>query len=159
MEPKSNCRPRKILYSIPGPARIRGTIYLTLIFDNPDRKAVLGALMSNNKLAKLLTDKLPSGRPTLFNPWRDHCADCKPCNDPDAKLVRLAAHLDCVPKFILCGEAAGYLGCRHSGIAFTSERLLLEGMIPRISPINDRLTSRRLSYSEPSATIVWGALY
>ncbi len=115
--------------------------------------------MSNNRLAKLLTDKLPSGRLTLFNPWRDHCADCEPCNGPDAKLVRLAAHLDCVPKFILCGEAAGYLGCRHSGIAFTSERLLLEGMIPRISPMKDRLTSRRLSYSEPSATIVWRALY
>jgi len=115
--------------------------------------------MSNTKLAKLLTDKLPSGLPKLFNPWRDHCTDDDPCNGPDAKLARLAAHLDCDPGFVLCGEAAGYLGCRHSGIAFTSERLLLEGMIPRISPMNDRLTSRPLSYSEPSATIVWETLY
>jgi uracil-DNA glycosylase len=115
--------------------------------------------MSNNKLAKLLTDKLPSGRPTLFNPWRDHCDDDEPCNGPDAKLARLAAHLDCDPKFILCGEAAGYQGCRHSGIAFTSERLLLEGEIPRISPMSQRLTNRRRPYSEPSATIVWKALY
>jgi hypothetical protein len=115
--------------------------------------------MSNNKLAKLLTNKLPSGRPTLFNPWRDHCADCKPCNGPDAKLVRLAAHLDCVPKFILCGEAPSHRGCRHSGIAFTSERQLLAGEIPRISRMSYRLTSKDRPYSESSATIVWRALY
>jgi hypothetical protein len=115
--------------------------------------------MSNNKLAKLLTDTLPPRSRTLFNPWRDRCADCEPCNGPDAKLDRLAAHLACDPKFILCGEAAGYQGCRHSGIAFTSERLLREGRIPRISPMSHRLTSRDLPYSEPSATIVWEALY
>jgi hypothetical protein len=115
--------------------------------------------MSNKKLAKLLTDTLPSGLPTLFNPWRDRCIDDELCNGPDAKLARLAAHLDCDPKFVLCGEAAGYLGCRHSGIAFTSERLLLHGEIPRVSPTSHRLTSRALPYSEPSATIVWEALY
>jgi uracil-DNA glycosylase len=115
--------------------------------------------MSNTKLAKRLTDTLQSiFSPTLFNPWRDHCADCNPCNGPDAKLARLAAHLDCVPKFILCGEAPSHRGCRHSGIAFASERLLLDGMIPGISPMSDRLTSRRLPYAERSATIVWKAL-
>jgi len=115
--------------------------------------------MSKNKLAKLLTDTLPFGLPTLFNPWRDHCTDDEPCNGPDAKLARLAAHLDCDPEFLLCGQAPGYLGCRHSGIAFTSERLLLCGKIPRIAPMNYRLTSRARPYSEPSATIVWEALY
>ena len=77
--------------------------------------------MSNNKLAKLLTDTLPPRWPNLFNPWRERCADCEPCNGPDAKLARLAAHLACNPKFILCGEAAGYLGCRHSGISDESQ--------------------------------------
>ncbi len=56
--------------------------------------------MSNNKLAKLLTDTLPSRRSTLFNPWRDRCDDDEPWNGPDAKLTRLAAHLACNPKFI-----------------------------------------------------------
>jgi hypothetical protein len=115
--------------------------------------------VSNNKLAKLLTDTLPSGLPTLFNPWRDYCTEDEPCNGPDAKLDRLAAHLDCDPEFILCGEASGYQGCRHSGVAFTSERLLLAGEIPRISPVSHRLTSRPRPYSEPSATIVWRALH
>src|SRR5580704_12520337 len=115
--------------------------------------------MSNNKLAKLLTDTLPSGLPTLFNPWRDLCNDDEPCNGPDAKLARLAAHLKCNPKFILCGEAPSHRGCRHSGIAFTSEHLLLEGKIPRISRKSHRLTIKKLPYKEGSATIVWNALY
>lgn len=111
------------------------------------------------KLAKLLTKKLPSGGSTLFNPWLDHCDEDRPGNGPDAKLARLEAHLSCKPKFILCGEAAGYQGCRHSGIAFTSEYLLLEGKIPRMSAVSDRLTTRRLPYREPSATIVWRVLH
>jgi hypothetical protein len=115
--------------------------------------------MSNSKLAKRLTDTLPSGLPNLFNPWCDHCANDEPCNGPNVKLARLAAHLDCVPEFILCGEAPGYQGCRYSGIAFTSESLLLQGKVPRLSPMNQRLTRRARPYSEPSATIVWKALY
>lgn len=115
--------------------------------------------MSNNKLAKLLTDTLPFGRPTLFNPWRDHCTDDEPCNGPDEKLARLAAHLACDPDFILCGEAPSYRGCRHSGIAFTSEHLLLEGRIPRISRMSHRLTIKKDPYKEGSATTVWNALY
>ena len=115
--------------------------------------------MSNNKLAELLTESLPPGSPGLFNPWRDTCDEDLPHNGPDAKLARLAAHLNCVPRFILCGEAAGYQGCRYSGIAFTSERLLREGKIPRIPKLNHRLTSRDNPYSEPSATIVWEVLY
>lgn len=111
------------------------------------------------KLARRLVATLPFDLPGLFNPWRDECPDDLPCNSPGAKLERLAAHLDCEPEFILCGEAPGHLGCRHSGIAFTSERLLLDGSIPRVSQPQQRLTSRRLSLAEPSATIVWKALY
>ena len=115
--------------------------------------------MSNNKLAKLLTDTLPPGSPTLFNPWRDRSTDDEPCNGPDARLARLAAHLDCDPKFILCGEAPSHRGCRHSGIAFTSECQLLAGGIPRISKMNHRLTSGDKPYFERSAMIVWDELY
>lgn len=110
-------------------------------------------------LARRLVDTLPSGIPNLFNPWKDHCPDDLPGNGPDAKYERLVQHLDCQPDFIQVGEAIGYAGCRHSGIAFTSERLLIEGAIPRVTQPQGRLTSRDLPFSEPSATIVWKSLY
>ena len=115
--------------------------------------------MANLKLAMRLVETLPTGLEDLFNPWSEQCPEDMETNGPAIKLQRLAAHLDCQPTFIICGEAAGYQGCRHSGIAFTSERQLLEGVIPRINPIFERLTSRNLPFSEPSATIVWKTLF
>lgn len=110
-------------------------------------------------LAGKLVETLPSGREGLFNPWRDACPHDALGNGPKEKLHRLALHLDCEPEFILAGEAPGYQGCRYSGIAFTSERLLGEGTIPRIPALTERLSTRRLPFSEPSATIVWKTLY
>lgn len=110
-------------------------------------------------LARNLVGTLPSGMTNLFNPWRDHCPHDAAGNGPAEKLERLALHLGCNPEFILAGEAPGYQGCRYSGIAFTSERLLGEGVIPRIPALTGRLSTRRLPFSEPSATIVWKTLY
>lgn len=113
---------------------------------------------SRLSLAHSLVATLPAGMPGLFNPWRDRCPHDAEGNGPDEKLARLALHLDCEPEFILAGEAPGYQGCRYSGIAFTSERLLGEGAIPRIPALPGRLSTRRLPFSEPSATIVWKTL-
>lgn len=113
----------------------------------------------NSKLAKSLIETLPTGCIGLFNPWGDHCQHDAPGNGPDAKLRRLALHLNCdEPRFICVGEAPGYQGARYSGVAFTSERLLGEGAIPRIPATAGRLSTRRLPFSEPSATIVWKTL-
>lgn len=109
-------------------------------------------------LARKLVATLPGGLPGLFNPWRDHCEDDEPWNGPEEKLQRLAAHLARAPRLILCGEAPGYQGCRHTGVAFTSERLVLEGGIPGLAAEHRRLTKRRRPFSEPSATIVWKTL-
>lgn len=100
-------------------------------------------------------------RPNLFNPWRESChTEVKPETGPQQRRVRLAQHLSCPsPKLICLGEAPGYQGCRYSGIAFTSERLLLEGTIPRVPKLASRITLRDKPWSEPSATIVWKALY
>lgn len=111
------------------------------------------------EFAKTLIDTLPNGIPGLFNPWVDNCEFDRPTNGPKEKLIRLASHLDCQPKFILCGEAPGYQGCRHSGIAFTSEFLLIEGAIPRVARESNALTKNKSPLKEPSATIVWKALY
>lgn len=114
---------------------------------------------ASKRLARRLIESIPVGREGLFNPWVEQCADDLAGNEPEVKLMRLAAHLDCQPRFILCGEAPGYQGCRHSGMAFTSERLLLAGSIPRVDRPAGRLTRRELPFSEPSATIVWKTLY
>ncbi len=63
--------------------------------------------MPNHTLAQSLIDTLPFDVPGLFNPWKDVCADDLKCNGPSAKLARLAAYLDCSPRFIICGEAPG----------------------------------------------------
>lgn len=131
-------------------------------FDNSSTSASGAAPLKSSglsrALAQALVDTLPAGVPGLFNPWKDVCADDLANNGPDAKLERLAAYLDCAPRFIICGEAPGHLGCRHSGLAFTSERQLLAGAIPRVPQEPARLTSRNLPFAEPSATIVWRVL-
>ena len=109
------------------------------------------------ELARQLVSTLPHGLPGLFNPWFDNCPDDEPHNGPERKLARLAAHLDCAPELILVGEAAGYKGCRHTGIAFSSEAQLCETGLPRL-PVEPRLTRRHIPYRESSATVVWGAL-
>jgi uracil-DNA glycosylase len=104
--------------------------------------------------------------PSVFNPWRqnDPQYDAVGKDPPDLGLgprmrrENLRAHLDCDARYILIGEAPGYQGCRFSGIPFTSERLIVEGSgIPRVAA--RQLTARKLPWSEPSATIVWKALY
>lgn len=109
-------------------------------------------------LAEKLIESLPSGLSTLFNPWKDYCQYDTPENGPAQRLERLKKHLECRPEYILVGEAPGYQGCRYSGIPFTSERLLLEGAIPGICRLTDRLSTRIRPFSEPSATIVWKTL-
>ena len=72
----------------------------------------------------------------------------------------LRAHLSCdSPLCIMIGEAAGYRGARFTGVPFTSESLLVDQSIPRVEhPQGQRITTRRLPWKEPSATIVWEEL-
>ena len=111
-------------------------------------------------IADLATIPSDVAGPHATNPWRDTCPvmDAVP-EAPRGRRERLAAHLGSPDiQVILLGEAAGYQGCRYSGMTFTSERLLLEGAIPGIPAPVFRLTHRPRPFSEPSATIVWGAL-
>lgn len=114
------------------------------------------------ELARELVATLPVGRDGLFNPWRDVCPldDLRnPDAGPEGRLRRLALHIARDVRFILVGEAPGYQGCRYSGVAFASERQLMDGVIPGIPRLPGRLTTRDRSFAEPSATIVWKALY
>lgn len=96
----------------------------------------------------------------VFNPWTDHDPGTDAQADaPRRRRQRLARHLSARASVILVGEASGYQGCHVSGIPFTSERLLLEGVIPRIAIPGSRLSTRARPWSEPSATTVWGTLH
>lgn len=115
--------------------------------------------MPSHLLARFfqLLDLAPGG--DVFNPWkrRDPGTDARH-NGPAARCERLAAHLNTKPRHILIGEASGYQGCHVTGIPFTSERLVMAGVIPRVASGGRRLSSRHRPWSEPSATTVWGTL-
>jgi hypothetical protein len=110
----------------------------------------------------------------VFNPWRD----VDPEHDigaqsPEIRAEQLAQYLSerlGRAKVVLCAEALGYQGGHFSGIAMTSERILLGHMGPKgvaadnVITGGGRRTSRvtpktpELGANEPTATIVWGAL-
>jgi len=133
----------------------------------------LGEAMSSNSIDEFLRllKKSPSG--AVFNPWWEVDQE----NDigrgaPAIRRNQLRACLQkrlCKAHLVVIGEALGYRGGHFSGIPMTSERLLL-GRSKKVclqsddffSDINPRRTSKPEKcpdgFSEPTATIVWGAL-
>lgn len=111
-------------------------------------------------LAKELASLLPPTREGLFNPYATpHQLDAHG-NSPEAKLARLAAHLDCDPEVILVGEAPGWRGAAVSGVAFTCEGQILSGAIPRLAPGYVRLSGYGSGpLKENTADAVWEILY
>lgn len=115
--------------------------------------------------------RTPSG---MFNPWFHQ--DLKNDLSADAPVVRrkqLEAYLNervDKARYLFIAEALGYQGGHFTGIAMTSERILLGHQQDKyaIEPrhvfrgIEPQRTSRsevnRLGLSEPTATIMWGAL-
>jgi uracil-DNA glycosylase len=97
-------------------------------------------------------------KPDVFNPWRD--TDVHDVYEFAWKMrtARLRLHLELPAKFLLIGEAPGYRGCHFSGIPFTCEKQLCDGIVPRIAD-EHRITKRELPYSEASATVIWRTLY
>ena len=147
--------------------------------------------MSHNELHDFLRllKRSPSG--AVFNPWWE--VDAQNDFGPSASAIRreqLRTYLrERLPKakLAIVGEALGYRGGHFSGIAMTSERILLGkkpeivaalskrrnldadvrdgGRRPPLQILSD-IKARRTSkpkicpdgFSEPTATIVWGAL-
>jgi uracil-DNA glycosylase len=129
--------------------------------------------MSRNPVDNFLRllKRSPSG--AVFNPWWE--VDKKNDigrNAPDIRRNQLHVYLEkrlAKAKLAVIGEAVGYRGGHFSGIPMTSERILL-GRSNKVRMKSDDFFSnvkpRRTSkpeecpdgFSEPTATIVWGAL-
>src|SRR6476660_9908036 len=123
-------------------------------------------VMSRKQLdnfVRLLKDS-PSG--AVFNPWWqvDEENDIGP-GSPAIRRKHLAVYFRerlGKARLAIVGEALGYRGGHFSGIPMTSERMLLGKQPVIVAGINPRRTSRPSicpnGFSEPTATIVWGAL-
>ncbi len=128
-----------------------------------------------NKLQPLFKEleKTPEG--PFFNPWFDR--DEEHDSTPEAPEIRrrqlrayLAERLNSA-KYLFIAEALGYQGGHFTGIAMTSERILLGHHKPvhgipadgAFTTIKPQRTSKpevnKKGMSEPTATIMWKALY
>ena len=110
----------------------------------------------------------------IFNPWfqRDEKHDLSP-EAPSIRRHQLQGYLAeriGRAQYLLIGEALGYQGGHFTGLAMTSERILLghkeDSGIPPKAVLPEGIKPARTSqpaikkkgFSEPTATIVWGAL-
>ena len=129
-------------------------------------------MSSINHLLTLLKDT-PEG--PFFNPWyqsdKNHDHSSK---GPEIRRKQLKAYLENrlnTAKYLFIAEALGYQGGHFTGIAMTSERILLghhepvhgipaDGAFRDLSPERTSKPSiKAKGMSEPTATIMWKALY
>lgn len=108
--------------------------------------------------------------PSVLNPWRDYDPryDASPCA-PAIRCQQLKSYLleriDRA-KLILCAEALGFRGGRFTGIAMTSERILLDKQekVPAHNVFIGQKTRTSLpkifpqGSIEPTASIVWALM-
>lgn len=112
--------------------------------------------------------------PKVFNPWQsvDPVRDIGP-ESPEFRsdhLLRYLSERTGRAKLVLCAEALSYIGGHFSGIAMTSERMLIGNMVRRGILADDiivgggRRTSKvteltpPLGATEKTATVVWGSI-
>jgi uracil-DNA glycosylase len=122
--------------------------------------------MSRDQLDNFLRLLKASPSGAVFNPWWQIDEE----NDigPHCPLIR-RKHLAVYfrerlgkARLAIVGEALGYRGGHFSGIPMTSERMLLSKELHIVVGIKPTRTSKPSvcpgGFSEPTATIVWGAL-
>lgn len=123
-------------------------------------------------------DKLQAyNAPLVFNPWADWDSSCDiGAQAPVIRSANLRRYLELrkQARYLFIAEALGYQGGHFSGIAITSERIIL-GNHPDVeqksvlgdwayqrtsnpeSPLLNN-TQKRLGFNEPTDTVVWNAL-
>src|SRR6266513_461964 len=139
--------------------RLRATLALRL-------RLHLVQVMSRKQLDRFVQRLKASPSGAVFNPWWEVDRE----NDigriaPIIRRQQLCAYVQerlGRAKLVVIGEALGYRGGHFSGIPMTSERMLLRKQRHIVAGIKPRRTSKPSvcpdGFSEPTATIVWGAL-
>lgn len=129
-------------------------------------------MSSTDHLLTLLKDT-PDG--PFFNPWyqQDKTND-KSEEAPAIRRRQLQAYLEARmdrAKYLCIAEAVGYQGGHFTGVAMTSERILLghhksvhgipaDGVFERLQPQRTSKPSlKKKGMTEPTATIMWKAIY
>ena len=112
--------------------------------------------------------------PLVFNPWRDYDPKCDISSDaPVIRAANLTRYLQLRQKahYLFIAEGLGYQGGHFSGMAMTSERILL-GLHPDIKPeavLGEwdyrrtsnpesellKSTQKQSGFNEPTATVMW----
>jgi len=99
--------------------------------------------------------------PAVFNQYRDWQSGLDRPDAPALRRANLQCYLEAFAQaaYVLVGEAAGYAGCRFSGVPFTGEAQLV-GPQPLgwASAANVAQTSLGEPWQERSAQVVWSAL-
>ena len=113
----------------------------------------------------------------VFNPWNEFDASCDIGEKaPVIRSENLRRYLELRPnpKYLFIAEALGYQGGHFSGIAITSERILLgehpdvdpktvlgDWRYERTSDVNSPMlnrTQKLKGFNEPTDTVVWNAI-
>lgn len=113
----------------------------------------------------------------VFNPWSEFDASCDIGERaPVIRSENLRRYLELRPnpKYLFIAEALGYQGGHFSGIAITSERILLgehpdvdpktvlgDWQYERTSDVNSPMlnrTQKLKGFNEPTDTVVWNAI-
>ena len=115
-----------------------------------------------NSKREQLFELLVAYRGGAFNQYRDVDPELGLPNGAEVRRLNLGYYLDTFAdaRFVLVGEAAGYAGCRFSGIPFTCEAQLVgpEPLGWALGKGMARSSTRETLWVERSAKIVWEAL-
>ena len=112
-------------------------------------------------ITRLLELLLTYQGPAVFNQYRDWQPGLDRPDAPALRRANLQCYLEAFAQavYVLVGEAAGYAGCRFSGIPFTGEAQLVGPQpLPWATAAGLAQTSLGEPWRERSAQVVWSAL-